>query len=93
MRPDEVLAASLYGVSIGGASVMRPVTGSAGPTLEGAMAVRGALAAPEQCSQAVVLRPLAATRHTTPLAGLPSDADLMRRTSLMPGGEVLLPAG
>jgi hypothetical protein len=39
------------------------------------------------------LRSLAAPRHTTPLAGLPSGADLMRRTPLMPGGEGLLPVG
>ena len=38
-------------------------------------------------------RPLAATRHTTPLAGRPSGADLMRRTPLRPGGEEILPAG
>ena len=38
-------------------------------------------------------RPLVASRHTTPLAGLPSGADLMRRTPLRPGGEVLLLVG
>jgi hypothetical protein len=37
--------------------------------------------------------PLAALRHTTPLAGLPSGANLMRRTPLRPGGEGLLPVG
>jgi hypothetical protein len=37
--------------------------------------------------------PLAASRHTTPLRGLPSGADLMRRTLLRAGGEVLLPVG
>ena len=93
MRPDQVLAASRYGVSIGGASAMRPVTGSAGPTLEGAMAVRGALGRPGAMLTGRCPRPLAATRHTTPLVGLPSDAALMRRTALMPGGEGLLPAG
>ena len=38
-------------------------------------------------------RPLAASRHTTPLAGLPRGADLMRRTPLRPGGEEPLPVG
>ena len=56
------------------------------------MAVPGASAAPEYSLQAVAPRPLAATRHTTPLIGLPSGADLMRRTPLRAGGEVLLPA-
>ena len=57
------------------------------------MAVLGAAAAPEDSRQAVDPRPLAATRHTTPLRGLPSGADLMRRTPLRAGGEVLLPVG
>ena len=56
---------------MGGASVMRPVTGSAGPTLEGAMAVRGALAAPEQCSQAVVLVPWLPPGTPRPWQGSP----------------------
>jgi hypothetical protein len=38
-------------------------------------------------------RPLAASRHTTPLAGLSSGAELMRRTPLRPGGEGLLLVG
>ena len=78
---------------MGPPSVMRPVTGSADPTRAGAMAVPSASAAPEYALQAVDPRPLAAPRHTTPLAGLPSGVDLMRRTPLMPGGEVLLPVG
>jgi hypothetical protein len=53
----------------------------------------GISAAPEYYLQAVDPRPLAATRHTTPLIGLPSGADLMRRTPLRAGGEVLLPVG
>src|SRR4029450_11828680 len=70
-------------------SVMRPVTGSADPTRAGAMAVPGASAAPEYSLQAVAPRPLATIRHTTPLLGLPSGADLMRRTPLRAGGERL----
>ena len=93
MRPDQVLAASRYGVYLGPPPVMRPVPGSADPTRAGAMAVPGTSAAPEYSLQAVDPRPLAATRHTTPLIGLPSGADLMRRTPLRAGGEVLLPVG
>jgi hypothetical protein len=37
--------------------------------------------------------PLAASRHTTPLAGRPRDTDLMRHTPLRAGGEGLLPVG
>src|SRR5262249_24470746 len=77
----------------GSPSVMRPVTGTADPTRAGAMAVPGAAAAPEYSLQAVAPRPRAAPRHTTPLRGLPSGADLMRRTPLRAGGEVLLPVG
>ena len=73
--------------------MMRPVTGAAGPTRAGVMAGHGAATAPEHCRQAVDPRPLAATRHTTPLRGLPSGADLMRHTPLRAGGEVLLPGG
>jgi hypothetical protein len=56
---------------MGGASVMRPVTGSAGSTLEGAMAVRGALGRPGAMLTGRCPRPLAATRHTTPWQGSP----------------------
>jgi hypothetical protein len=66
---------------------IRPVTGPAGSTREGVMAVPGAMAAPGHGTQAVVPRPLAATKHTAPLAGLPSGADLMRRAPPMTGGE------
>jgi hypothetical protein len=37
--------------------VMQPVTGSAGPTRAGAIAVHGAATAPEYCLQAVVSGP------------------------------------
>jgi hypothetical protein len=37
--------------------------------------------------------PLAASRHTTPLAGRPRGPDLMRRTPLRAGGAGLLPVG
>src|SRR4029453_17288469 len=69
-------------------SVMRPVTGSADSTRAGALAVPGASAAPEYSLQAVAPRPLAATRHTTPLIGLPRGADLMQRTPRRADGEV-----
>jgi hypothetical protein len=36
---------------------------------------------------------LAASRHTTPLAGRPRGTELMRRTPLRAGGEGLLPVG
>ena len=79
---------------MGGASVMRPVTGSAGPTREGAMAVRGSpLAAPEQCSQAVVLVPWLPPGTPRPWQGSPVMRISCGATPLMPGGEVLLPAG
>jgi hypothetical protein len=42
---------------VGPPSVIRPVTGAAGPTRAGAIAVPGAAAAPEHCSQAVVSVP------------------------------------
>ena len=74
-------------------SVMLPVTGSADPTRAGALAMPGASAAPEYSLQVVAPRPLAATRHTTPLRGLPRGADLMQRTPLRAGGEVRLPVG
>lgn len=37
--------------------------------------------------------PLAASRHTTPLVGLPRGANFMRRTPPRIGGEEPLPAG
>ena len=70
----------------GSPHVIRPVAGPAGPPREGVMGVPGAATASGHCPPAVVPRPLAATRHTTPLAGLPSCSALMRRAPPMAAG-------
>ena len=88
MRPDQVWQPHAMEFPLGAS--MRPVTGSAGPTLEGAMAVRAPWPPRSNAHRPLSSSPGCHQAHHA-LAGLPSDADLMRRTSLMPGGEVLLP--
>jgi len=93
MRLDQVLAASRYGVYLGAAlrraagdRLRRPHTGGSDGRV-------GRIGRPGALPTGRRPRLLAASRHTTPLAGLPSSADLMRRTPLRPGGEGLLPVG
>jgi hypothetical protein len=93
MRPDQVFTALRYGVSMGAAlryaagdRLCRPHTcGSDGRAWR---RDRPGVLPTGRC-----LRPLAATRHTTPLAGLPRGAALMQRTPPRPCGEEPLPAG
>src|SRR4029434_4239050 len=93
MRPDQVCAASRYG-GYSGATLRHPVGDRPCRPL-----TCGSDGRPWRCDRPGVLPPrcsrgpLGASRHTTPLAGLPRGADLMRRTPLMPGGEVLLLVG
>jgi hypothetical protein len=62
---------------------IRPGTGPAGPPYERAMGMPGTVTAPRHGTQAVVPRPLAATRHTASLTGLPHYVVLMRRAPLL----------
>src|SRR5262244_3314909 len=93
MRPDQVCAALRYG-GYRGATRRHPVGDRPGRPLTGGSDGRtwrrdrpGGL--PPGCGR----RPLAVPRHTTPLVGLPSGANLMRRTPPRIGGEEPLPAG
>jgi hypothetical protein len=66
--------------------VRRPVTGSAGPTWEGAMAVHGTATAPEHGPQAVVPVPWPPPGTRPPWQGCPRSTALLRRTPLRLGG-------
>src|SRR4029453_13429460 len=93
MRPDQVCAASRYG-GCRGAPLRHPVGAWPGRPL-----TCGNNGRPWRRDRPAVLppgggrRPLAVSRHTTPLVGLPSGAHLMRRTPPRLGGEEPLPAG
>jgi hypothetical protein len=93
MRPALVLAALRYGGYLGAA--LRHAAGDrrCRPQTCGSDRRAWRRDRPGALLTGHCLRPVAATRHTTPLAGRPSGADLMRRTPLRPGGEVLLPVG
>src|SRR5215510_4815135 len=93
MRPDQVCAASRYG-GYRGATLRHPVGARPRRLLTCGNDGRpwrrhhpGGL--PPGCGK----RPLAVPRHTTPLVGLPSEANLMRRTPPRIGGAEPLPAG
>src|SRR5262252_5734980 len=83
MRPDQVLAASRYGVYLGAG--LRHAAGDrrCRPHTSRSNGRAWRIGRPGLLPTGCCPRPLAATRHTTPLAGRPSDADLMRRTPLI----------
>src|SRR6266446_4201902 len=93
MRPDQVLAASRYGVCMGATPRDAASDRRCRPHTCGSDGRAWRRDRPGAPLTGRWPRPLAASRHTTPLAGLPSGADLMRRTPLMPGVAVLLLVG
>src|SRR5262249_33307289 len=93
MRPDQVCAASRYG-GYSGATLRHPVGDRPGrPLTCGSDGRPWRPDRPGVLSTGCGRRPLAVPRHTTPLAGLPSGANLMRRTPLRRCEEEPLPAG
>src|SRR5215475_9050085 len=93
MRPDQVFAASRYGVSMGAVPWAAARDRRCRPHTCGSDGRAGRRDCPGALLTGRCSHPLAAARHTTPLRGLPSGADLMRRTPLRPGGAGLLLVG
>src|SRR5215475_6604588 len=93
MRPDQVFATSRYG-GYRGATLRHPVGARPGrPLTCGNDGRTWRRAPPGGLPPGCGMRPLAVPRHTTPLVGLPSGANLTRRTPPRRGGEEPLPAG
>src|SRR5512134_1531196 len=93
MRPDQVCAASRYG-GYRGAALRQPVGDRPGrPLTCGSAGRTWRRDRPAGLPPGLGRRPLAVSRHTPPLVGLPSGAHLLRRTPSRRGGEEPLPAG
>src|SRR5262249_41431428 len=93
MRPAQVFAAWRYGVSVGAAPGEAAGDRRCGPHTGGSDGRAWRRDCPGALLTGRCSHPLAASRHTTPMAGRPRGMELMRRTPLRAGREGLLPVG